>query len=141
MTTQEDGKSPSNLEGVLLILLAGVEAGAGLGGGSGHVAMAADEGIGKLGLEFGQESCQCAALIGGAGVLGMSLGIESALIAYADAASVEGAAVGTYLVETSVLGDGAVAADVVVVADVDEASREVVAAQLLNGVAAVFAGG
>ena len=71
----------------------------------------------------------------------MALGIESALIADAEAAAVEGSAVGSHLVMTAVLCEGAVAADVVVVADVDEATGEVVAAQLLHGVAAVFAGG
>ena len=67
----------------------------------------------------------------------MALGIESALIADAEAAAVEGTAVGSHLVMTAVLCEGAVAADVVVVAHVDESAREVVALELLHGVVAV----
>ena len=37
------------------ILRAGIEAGAGLGGGSGHLAVALDDGVGELLLELGKE--------------------------------------------------------------------------------------
>ena len=48
---------------------------------------------------------------------------------------------GSYLVKAAVLGDGAVTADVVVIAYVDEASLQVVVLELLGGVVAGLAGG
>ena len=84
--------------------------------------MTADEGFGELFLELEQEGDEGAALGDGAGVLGFATGIEAAFVADADGAAVEGAAMGADFVKTAVLGGSAVLADVVVVADVDEAA-------------------
>ena len=46
-----------------------------------------------------------------------------------------------YLGETAVTGHGAILADVIVIADVDEPACEMVATQLLHGVVAVLASG
>ena len=48
---------------------------------------------------------------------------------------------GSYLVKAAVLGDGAVLADVEVITYVEEASREVIALELLRGVVLGLAGG
>jgi len=74
----------------------------------------------------------------GAGVLRATVGGETAFIADADAAAVEGTAMGAYLVQAAMSCDGAVTADVEVVAHVDETSGEVVTAQLFGGVRAVL---
>ena len=84
--------------------------------------MTADEGFGELFLELDQEGDEGAALGDGAGVLGLAIGIEAAFVADADGAAVEGAAMGADFVKAAVLGGGAILADVVVVADVDEAT-------------------
>ena len=46
-----------------------------------------------------------------------------------------------HFIQAAVLGDGAILADVEVIADVDEASREVVVLELLGGVVLGLAGG
>ena len=84
--------------------------------------MTTDEGFGELFLELDQEGDEGAALGDGAGVLGFAAGIEAAFVADADGAAVEGAAMGAYFVQAAVLSGGAVLADVVVIADVDEAA-------------------
>ena len=117
------------------------EAGAGLGDGTGHLVMTADEGLGETAMEVEKEGNERGTLLEGAGVLGLAVGIQAAFVADADGAAVEGTAMGTYFIEAAVLGDGAVTADVVVVAYVDEASGEMVVLELLGGVVAGFAGG
>ena len=117
------------------------EAGAGLGSGAGHLVVTSDEGLRELLLELYQQGDEGAALRDGAGVLGLAVGIQAAFVADSDGAAVEGTAVGAYFIEAAVLGDGAVTADVVVVAYVDEASLQVVVLELLGGVVAGFAGG
>ena len=84
--------------------------------------MTTDEGFGELFLELDQEGDEGAALGDGAGVLGLAAGIQAAFVADADGAAVEGAAMGADFVKAAVLGSGAVLADVVVIADVDEAA-------------------
>ena len=59
----------------------------------------------------------------------------------ADGATVEGAAVSAYLVQAAMLSGGAVLADIEVITDVDEASREVVVLELLGSVVLGLAGG
>ena len=98
------------------------EAGAGFGGGAGHLVVAADEGLRKLLLELYQQGDQGAALRDGSGVFGLAVGIQAAFVADADGAAVEGAAMGADFVKAAVLGGGAVLADVVMIADVDEAT-------------------
>ena len=101
---------------------AGFEVGTGLGSGAGHLVVATDEGFGELFLELDQEGDEGAALGDGAGVLGFAAGIQAAFVADADGAAVEGTAMGAYFVQAAVLGGGAVLADIVMVADVDEAT-------------------
>ena len=84
--------------------------------------MTADEGFGELFFELDQEGNEGAALGDGAGVLGFATGIEAAFVADADGAAVEWAAMGADFVQAAVLGGGAVLADVIMVADVDEAA-------------------
>ena len=101
---------------------AGLEVGIGLGGGAGHLVVTTDEGFGELFLELDQEGDEGAALGDSAGVLGLAAGIEAAFVADADGAAVEGAAMGADFVKAAVLGGGAILADVIMVADVDEAA-------------------
>ena len=84
--------------------------------------MAADEGLGELAMEVAEETDEGSSLLEGAGVLRFAFGIETALIADADRAAVEGAAMGADLVKAAVLGDGAIPADVEVITYVDEAT-------------------
>ena len=84
--------------------------------------MASDEGFGELFLELDQEGDEGAALGEGAGVLGLAAGIEAAFVADADGAAVEGTAMGADFVQSAVLSGGAVLADIVMIADVDEAA-------------------
>ena len=116
------------------IFLGGLEAGAGLGGAAGHLAVAADDGLGIAALQVEKEGGEGGALGQGAGVLGRAAGVKASLVADAAAAAVERAAVCAYLVEATMTADGAVAADLVVIAHVDEASGQMVAPQLLGGV-------
>ena len=84
--------------------------------------MTADEGFGELFLELDQEGDEGAALGDGAGVLGFAAGIEAAFVADADGAAVEGTAMGAYFVQAAVLSGCAVLADVIMIANVDEAA-------------------
>ena len=84
--------------------------------------MTADEGFRELFLEFDQEGDEGAALGDGAGVLRFAAGIQAAFVADADGAAVEGTAMGADFVKAAVLGGGAVLADVIMIADVDEAA-------------------
>ena len=112
----------------------GGETGAGLGGGPGHLAVAADEGLGEEAVEAEEEVEQLAALLGGAGVGGAVVVVETSLVADADGAAVVGLAVGSHLEQSAVLGDGARPADVEVVADGAEAPGLVVSEELLYGI-------
>ena len=103
--------------------------------------MTSDDGVGKLAMEVEEEVDDGSTLLEGASVLGLAVGIETAFVADADGAAVEGAAVSAYFVQAAVLGDGAILADVEVIADVEEASREVVVLELLGSVVLGLAGG
>ena len=103
--------------------------------------MTTDGGLGKLAMEVEDEGDEGSTLLEGAGVLGFAVGIEAAFVADADGAAVEGAAVSAHFIQAAVLGDGAILADVEVIADVDEASREVVVLELLGSVVLGLAGG
>ena len=120
---------------------AGLEAGTGFGGGAGHLAVAADEGLGELAMEVAEESDEGSSLLEGAGVLRFAFGIETAFIADADGAAVEGSAMGSYLVEAAVLRHGAITADIEVITHVDESTPQMVAPELLRGVVLVLTGG
>ena len=92
-------------------------------------------------MEVEDEGDEGSTLLEGAGVLGFAVGVETAFVADADGAAVEGAAVSAHFIQAAVLGDGAILADVEVIADVDEASREVVVLELLGSVVLGLAGG
>ena len=103
--------------------------------------MTSDDGFWELAMEVEKEAYQGGSLLECAGVLGFAVGIETAFVAYADGAAVEGAAVCAHFIQTAVLGDGAILAAVVVITDIDEASREVVVLELLGSVVLGLAGG
>ena len=103
--------------------------------------MTSDDGLGKLTMEVEDEGDEGSTLLEGAGVLGFAVSVEAAFVADADGAAVEGAAVSAHFIQAAVLGDGAILADVEVIADVDEASREVVVLELLGSVVLGLAGG
>ena len=96
--------------------------------------MTTDDGLGELTMEIEKETDEGSSLLEGAGVLRFAFGIETAFIADADGATVEGAAMGADFVKAAVLGDRAILADVEVITDVDEASLQVVVLELLGGV-------
>ena len=114
------------------VLLGGIEGGTGLEGI--EVVVAEDEGTGEALLELAEEKEEGLALLGGAGVLGLTVLIEAAFVADADGGAVVVLTVGTDLVKGTTGQTGAVAADVVVVADIAEASALVVAAHLFGRV-------
>ena len=103
--------------------------------------MTSDDGVGKLAMEVEDEGDEGSTLLEGAGVFGFAVSVEAAFVADADGAAVEGAAVSAHFIQAAVLGDGAILADVEVIADVDEASREVVVLELLGSVVLGLAGG
>ena len=103
--------------------------------------MTSDDGLGKLTMEVEDEGDEGGTLLEGACVLGFSVGVETAFVADTDGAAVEGAAVSAHFIQAAVLGDGAILADVEVIADVDEASREVVVLELLGSVVTVLTRG
>ena len=103
--------------------------------------MTADLGLGKLLLKVEDETDERCSLLEGASVLGFAVGVEAAFIADTDGAAVEGAAVGTHFVQFSVLCHRTIFSYIEVVAHVDEASRHVVALELLGSVVLGLAGG
>ena len=103
--------------------------------------MTTDDGLGELTMEIEKESDEGSSLLECAGVLGFAVGIETAFVAYADGAAVEGAAMSAYFVKAAMLGDSAILADVEVITDVDEATLQVVVLQLLGGVVTVLTRG
>ena len=84
--------------------------------------MTTDDGLGELTMEIEKETDERSSLLEGAGVLRFAFGIQTAFVADADGAAVEGAAMGADFVKTAVLGGGAILADVEVITDVDEAA-------------------
>ena len=103
--------------------------------------MTTDDGLGELTMEIEKETDEGSSLLEGAGVLRFAFGIETAFIADADGAAVEGAAMSADFIQSAVLGGGAILADVEVITDVDEASLQVVVLELLGGVVLGLAGG
>ena len=85
-------------------------------------------------MEIEKETDEGSSLLEGAGVLRFAFGIETAFIADADGAAVEGAAVSAHLIQAAMLSDRAILADVEVITDVDEATLQVVVLELLGGV-------
>ena len=103
--------------------------------------MPTDDGLGKLLLKVENEADERGTLLESASVLGFAVGIESAFIAYSDGAAVEGAAMCAHFVQLSVLSHRAIFSYIKVIAHVDEASRHVVALELLGSVVLGLAGG
>ena len=103
--------------------------------------MTTDDGVGELAMEIKKEADEGGTLLECAGDLGFAVSVEAAFVADADGAAVEGAAVCAHFIPAAVLGDGAILADVVVITDIDEASREVVVLELLGSVVLCLAGG
>ena len=90
--------------------------------GAGHLVVTTDDGLGESPMEIEKETDEGSSLLEGSGVLRFAFGIETAFIADADGAAVEGAAMSADFVKAAVLGDRAILADVEVITDVDEAS-------------------
>ena len=103
--------------------------------------MPTDDGLGKLLLKVENEADERGTLLECASVLGFAVGVETAFVADADGAAVEGAAMRAYFVQLSVLSHRAIFSYIKVIAHVDEASRHVVALELLGGVVLGLAGG
>ena len=85
-------------------------------------------------MEVEKEAYQGGSLLECAGVLGFAVGIETAFVAYADGAAVEGATMCAHFVKAAVLSDRAILADVEVITHVDEATLQVVVLELLGSV-------
>ena len=96
--------------------------------------MTTDDGLGELTMEIEKETDEGSSLLEGAGVLRFAFGIETAFIADADGAAVEGATMSAHLIQAAALSDRAILADVEVITDVDEASLQVVVLELLGSV-------
>ena len=103
--------------------------------------MTSDDGVWELAMEIKKETDEGGSLLECTGVLGFAVSVEAAFVADADGAAVEGAAVCAHFIQAAVLGDGAILADVEVIADVDEATLQVVVLELIGGVVLGLAGG
>ena len=84
--------------------------------------MTSDDGVWELAMEIKKETDEGGTLLEGASVLGLAVGIQAAFVADSDGAAVEGAAVCAHFIQTAVLGDCAILADVEVITHVDEAT-------------------
>lgn len=116
----------------LLEPFAGVETGTGLAD-AGEVAVTEDLGIGEVDAEAAEQFFHGDLLSFGAGVGRTTLGIESAFVADAYAVLVEVEGVGAYFVLGSAGVEGAVAGDVVVIADAAVATGFMAGFELLDG--------
>ena len=116
----------------LLEPFAGVETGTGLAD-AGEVAVTEDLGIGEVDAEAAEQFFHGDLLCFGTGVGRTTLGIESAFVADAYAVLVEVEGVGAYFVLGSAGVEGAVAGDVVVVADAAIATGFMAGFELLDG--------
>ena len=103
--------------------------------------MTTDDGLGELTMEIEKETDEGSSLLEGAGVLRFAFGIETAFIADADGAAVEGAAMSAHLIQAAVLSDRAILADIEVITYVDEATLQVVVLQLLWSIITVLTRG
>ena len=109
--------------------------------GAGHLVVTSDDGLGELTMEIEKETDEGSSLLEGSGVLRFAFGIETAFIADADGAAVEGAAMGADFIQAAVLGDRAILADVEVITDVDETTLQMVVLQLLWSIITVLTRG
>ena len=103
--------------------------------------MTTDDGLGELTMEIEKETDEGSSLLEGAGVLRFAFGIETAFIADADGAAVEGAAMSAHLIQAAVLSDRAILTDIEVITYVDEATLQVVVLQLLWSIITVLTRG
>lgn len=116
----------------LLEPFAGVETGTGLAD-AGEIAVTEDLGIGEVDAEAAEQFFHGDLLCFGTGVGRTTLGIESAFVADAYAVLVEVEGVGAYFVLGSAGVEGAVAGDVVVIADAAIATCFMAGFELLDG--------
>ena len=116
----------------LLEPFAGVETGTGLAD-AGEVAVTEDLGIGEVEAEAAEQFFHGDLLCFGAGVGRTTLGIESAFVADAYAVLVVVESVGAYFVLGAAGVEGAVAGDVVVIADTVIATGFMAGFELLDG--------
>lgn len=91
-----------------------------------EVAVAHDDGVGELVVEFLKQCAQTGSLGLGARVVGLAVGVQTSFVADADGVSVVVLAVGTDLTEGTAVVDLTVAGDVIMIADIFPASAEVV---------------
>ena len=103
--------------------------------------MTPDDCLGKTTAEVEKKPHERAALEDGASVSRFAIRIETAFVTYAYGAAVEGAAMCAYLIKAAMLSHCAILADVIVIANFDEATGEMVALKLLNAIVAVFPSG
>ena len=103
--------------------------------------MTTDDGLGELTMEIEKETDEGSSLLEGAGVLRFAFGIETAFIADADGAAVEGAAMSAHFIQSAMLSGGAILTDIEVITYVDEATLQMVVLQLLWGVVTVLTRG
>ena len=66
--------------------------------------MTSDDGVWELAMEIKKEADEGGTLLEGASVFGLAVGVETAFVADADGAAVEGAAMSAHLIQTAVLG-------------------------------------
>lgn len=118
-----------------------VKARASLRNTSRHIPVSANPDTGKEFHQPHQQQDQLLRLFRCTGIGGMSLLIQSALVADADAATVPGAAMSAHLQQAAVLGHAAVTTDVEMVTHRAEAPRLVVAQKLLGSIVTVATGG
>ena len=107
----------------------------------GQVAVADDLGIGIVCAEALQQLCHASLLGRSAGVGGMAVAVEAALVADADAVGVVAAGMGARLVLWAAGIYHSILRDVIVVADVVETTRLVAGFQLLHREVPVGTGG
>ena len=67
--------------------------------------MTTDDGFGEFSMEIENEADEAGTLLEGASVLWLAVGIETAFIADANGAAVEGAAMSADLIQAAVLSD------------------------------------
>ena len=115
-----------------------VETGA---GAVGELVVSVDGGDGVLFHQVLDELEEGEALGFGAGVGGMSIGIEAADIGDADAVGVVAGAMGTDLLDGAAGMDAAIRVDDIVIADVVPAKALMVATDTLDGAVGIGAGG
>ena len=109
--------------------------------GTGHLRVPPHESAGEQPVQLDEQLLDLFPLLLGARVLRLAVGIETALVADADGATVIGTAVGAHLEQVAVLRHLAIAANVEVVADGSELACPMVAQHLFDGVVAVLARG